>query len=716
MKVSLNLAFLFLCLFYFGKVNSQITFERTYGKTGEDEAFSGIETPGGGYLSVGRTVTKSGNPGYIPQKDDEVCVGCDYNLIIIKTNALGEEEWVKIIENQLWEWADFVINDPAGGFVIAGRTESYGAGSFDAFLVKLDSLGNVLWTNTYGGAEEDRAYSVVPDNDGGFLLCGRSKSFSSPWNAYLIKTDSSGQMVWQKNYGGTIYTLGFFANRTEDGGIIISGRTQTSGQTDATLIKTDIDGNIVWQNNYGGPFNDRAYQVVEKNGGGFVFCGSHASPEGTTTMLWVNEVDINGVETGQSLVYGSQGFQWAYEVKKIANGYIIVGRTNSFDPNSEFDMFLLKVNNLLGLEWIKTFGGAGEESGLSVEPTSDGGFFITGWTKSYGDTDFLLIKTDSMGQTCSINFEDNFENHSCEPFTLYPIGSFDSLLWSDGSNNTNLYIDQSGNYSVVGYKEGCAATSESINILMVQHPTVQQIDTSVYIDCFGHFYDAIGTVGFDSYWWSNNDTNSQTRITVPTELFLLQTIDGCTYSSDTLSVFADSSGSINPSVNFVAVDTAYITWETNLLVDFYEFQFSPNDLNLWTALEVEQPQVGLSALECAEIYDFRIRANCYGNYSGFSTTQQFETDICTGVNEDYSSQEEVKIYPNPAKDYLVIEFLEKRPMHLVSIFDSTGKRVVYKYLNYSNMARIDLSNMSKGIYSILIDSNNSVYQSRFSIE
>jgi Secretion system C-terminal sorting domain len=713
MKQKISYAILLVTLFS-TRGYSQITFEKTYGGSGEDESFCGIQTPDGGYLAVGRTVTPSANPGIIIQKDDEVCEGCDYNLIAIKTDAEGVEEWTTIFQSQEWEWADHVINAPGGGYVIAGRTAGLGAGGFDALLVKINNDGEILWTNSFGGAEEDRAYCVREDTDGGFLVCGRTKSFSGPWNGYLVKTDSAGNLVWQKNYGANTYTLAFYAQRTEDGGIIISGRTQSLGQTDATLIKTDSVGNVVWQNSYGGPYNDRAYQVVEKTGGGYVFCGSRTNDSGTNSRIWALEVDENGVATNNEYLYGEQGYQWAYEINKIPGGYILAGRTNFLDENAEFNMALLKLNNEIEEVWVRTFGGAAEESGLSVDPTTDGGFLLTGWSRSFGDTDILLIKTDSLGKTCSLSFEQNYTNPSCDPFVLYPVGNFDSLAWSDGSSLPHLPINESGNYYITAFKEGCVL-EDSLNITVIEHPNIQPIDTALYNDCFGVFYDANGIFGFETYLWSNNDTTPYTRITIPTELFLIYGTGGCTYISNTISLAPDSSGSLIATTNATAPDSASISWLTDISVDAYEFQYRMQEQNEWETIYTNQTTIGLSSLECNSDYEFRIRANCSDNFSGYTTTQSFQTQICTGIKE-FSAESAILIYPNPSKDVLAIKSLKNELINKIIAYDSKGSAVINSNNIKKQDVKLDLSNLPTGIYFLKTICNNNIYNTKFTKE
>jgi hypothetical protein len=130
---------------------------------------------------------------------------------------------------------------------VAGRTYSFGAGSYDIFLIKTDANGNIIWAKTYGGGGNDWAYSVQQTSDGGYIVAGWTWSFGAGYDdIFLIKTDANGNIIWAKTYGGTNYDDAFSVQQTSDGGYIVAGGTESfgAGRSDIFLIKTDANGNI----------------------------------------------------------------------------------------------------------------------------------------------------------------------------------------------------------------------------------------------------------------------------------------------------------------------------------------------------------------------------------------------------------------------------------------------------------------------------------------
>jgi len=133
-----------------------------------------------------------------------------------------------------------------GGYIVAGYTGSFGAGGADVYLIKTDLNGDTLWTKTYGGGNGDYCYAVQQTTDGGYIVVGYTWSFGAVWtNVYLIKTDSVGDTLWAKTYGGANFDYGYAVSPTIDGGYIVAGKTSSfgAGGSDVYLIKTDANGN-----------------------------------------------------------------------------------------------------------------------------------------------------------------------------------------------------------------------------------------------------------------------------------------------------------------------------------------------------------------------------------------------------------------------------------------------------------------------------------------
>jgi hypothetical protein len=167
---------------------------------------------------------------------------------LIKTDAKGNIQWAKTYETYgSWDIAISVQQTSDGGYIVAGFTESFGAGGGDIFLIKTDANGNIIWAKTYGGIYTDSATSVQQTSDGGYIVAGATWSFGAGnGDFFLIKTDANGNIIWAKTYGGTSYDLATSVQQTSDGGYIVAGFTESfgAGGGDIFLIKTDANGNI----------------------------------------------------------------------------------------------------------------------------------------------------------------------------------------------------------------------------------------------------------------------------------------------------------------------------------------------------------------------------------------------------------------------------------------------------------------------------------------
>jgi len=200
---------------------------RTYGGTDDDQAFSVRQTSDGGYIIAGLTYSFGAG-------------SCDAWLV--KTDTSGNMVWNKAYGGTSWDDAKSVVQTSDGGYIIAGYTYSFGAGGGDFWLVKTDSNGEMVWNKTYGGTDDDYAYSVQQTIDAGYIIAGLTESFGAGWEDFwLVKTDSNGEMVWNKTYGGTGNDWAFSVQQTSDGGYVIAGLTGSvvavTYQQDFWLIK-----------------------------------------------------------------------------------------------------------------------------------------------------------------------------------------------------------------------------------------------------------------------------------------------------------------------------------------------------------------------------------------------------------------------------------------------------------------------------------------------
>jgi hypothetical protein len=235
--------------------------DETYGGADDERAYSIIETIDGGYAIIGST--NSFTTGH-------------QNMWLVKADSAGKSQWSQSYGGTNQDVGVSLVQTSSGGYILGGWTDSFGAGGYDFWLVKTDSSGNVLWNQTYGGENNDRAESVVQTGDGGYAMVGRTSSFGVGIDDFwLVKTDSSGNVLWNQTYGGAGIDWAQSVVQTGDGGYAMVGRTSSFGVgiDDFWLVKTDSSGNVLWNQTYGGAGIDWAQSVVQTGDGGYALGG-----------------------------------------------------------------------------------------------------------------------------------------------------------------------------------------------------------------------------------------------------------------------------------------------------------------------------------------------------------------------------------------------------------------------------------------------------------
>ena len=292
-----------------------------------------------------------------------------------------------------------VLQTYDGGYCLGGTIN---ANNGDIFLLKLNSIGDTLWTKTFGGNFDDILFSVAQTFDSGFILAGQTRSFSTGiTDAYLIRTDASGNLVWSKNYGGFDSEWFSSIQQTDDSGFIACGSTFTfgSGIQDIYLVKIDPFGNIKWTKTIGGSGWDRASSIQQTFDKGFIITGSTTSFTAASGRIYLVKTDKNGSLVWSNILGGVMG-EGGHCVRQCKDSsFVVTGYTNSFGAGAQ-DVFLLKTDESGNLQWMKTYGGVWEDIGYHVEQTSENGFIVTGRTQSFGSgSGVYLLKTNAIGDT-----------------------------------------------------------------------------------------------------------------------------------------------------------------------------------------------------------------------------------------------------------------------------------------------------------------------------
>jgi hypothetical protein len=302
-----------------------------------------------------------------------------------------------------------------------GWTNSFGAGDSDVWILKTDSSGNIQWQKVYGSIWIERAYAIQQTIDGGYVVAATSTFFGAGYGDFwILKLDSLGNILWEKAYGTADYEEPMAIQQTTDGGFVVAGYTSVYAMypdpgvdpfcwcdcffceefiRDVWVLKLDASGNIEWQKSYGGATNDdyndhdEAYSVQQTSDGGFVVAGYTMSFGAGNNDLWVLKLDASGIIEWQK-TYGGGSNESAKSIQQTTDsGYIVAG--------SGFGGFwVLKLDTSGNVQWQKTYGGASLDSARSIQQAADGGYIVAGYTNSFGagDWDFWILKLDANGE------------------------------------------------------------------------------------------------------------------------------------------------------------------------------------------------------------------------------------------------------------------------------------------------------------------------------
>jgi hypothetical protein len=375
--------------------------------SGQVEAF----THGGTDDDIGYCFAPNGLGGY-------VLLGTERT----SENSSEDFSWVNIDEkgNVIWKrnWGSLRSDIPEhieqtkdGGYIIAGSRYDGGFLSFDGFISKINSEGEITWLKYIGGSGREEIFSVKQTSDGGYIACGftTSDTIFSFGQMYIVKTDPLGNEEWHAYAGGPGKDYSFDIIETADGSFLAVGTYSgfhrystfefTDTHSDLLISKISASGEIIWENQYGGNENELGRQIKQGPNGNFYVIGSTQSAGFGSFDMYLLKIDPNGNELW-SKNYGNIGFDYGSSLDIDPSGAIyIAGTTNTDTLTFKTDIAVLKTD-LQGNEiWSLTLGGSASDYGNFIRSTPDGGCAIIGNSKSFGmgGDDIFFIKLSSNG-------------------------------------------------------------------------------------------------------------------------------------------------------------------------------------------------------------------------------------------------------------------------------------------------------------------------------
>lgn len=375
--------------------DGNILWQNKYGGNERDNLFSAIETPDGGYLLLGQSLSS-------PSGDKTAPLYGSYDIWAIKIDSNGNIVWDKTYGGDSTEFISSAIETSYGYVLvsdsysgISGNKTTSNLGASDIWLLGIDFAGNILWQQSYGGDSWDFVYDTLKTTDDNIILVSSSSS------------NLSGDFL-QNNYG----------------------------ERDYWILKLDLNGNLLWQQNYGGSGFDEARRIIETSNQEFIIVGFSNSPiSGIKNSLnygaddiWILKTDSNGNLLWENS-YGGNDYDAASNIIKLTNGYFITGSSLSGISGNkteigygDYDFWGLKIDENGTIVWQKSIGGSLSDGCNSIVKNSDGTFLLAGSSRSpvsgtktvasYGDSDYWLVKLDEDVLNTTI-----FNNNT---FAIYP--------------------------------------------------------------------------------------------------------------------------------------------------------------------------------------------------------------------------------------------------------------------------------------------------------
>jgi uncharacterized delta-60 repeat protein len=323
-------------------------------------------------------------------------------VLLLYIDSKGAFTWARTAGGDGADYARSLALTGDGGYIVAGYTDSFGAGSRDALLLKYTANGSLSWVRTAGGSSDDLAYSVMQTADGGYIVAGQTESYGAGnWDVFLLKYTSEGTLSWARTTGGSNYESGRSIAQTSDGGYIVAGVTSSygAGGSDVFLLKFSSEDSLSWAKTIGGDSRETANSIKQTKDGGYIVVGETLSLEvywdfliiklaADGTLSWVRTAEIDD---------GLEREAQATSVAQTADGgYLVAGYSErrSWGAN---DAMSLKFASDGALTWSRVVGwpyDRGDDVANAALLAKDGGYIIAGSSPS----DVLLVKMKADGE------------------------------------------------------------------------------------------------------------------------------------------------------------------------------------------------------------------------------------------------------------------------------------------------------------------------------
>ncbi|MBM2816421.1 MAG: type sorting protein [Ignavibacteria bacterium] len=480
-----------------------------------------LETNDNGFIVGGSAYTYKNNTG-------------SYNWFVVKLDSLGNIEWDKTIGSTWTDEIRSIYNTEDGGFIAAGdvgRNDGDVIGNYNdnIWLVKFNSLGNIVWQHSIGGSSDENLNSFIKTNDKGYILAGRSSSKDGDvsgnhgnYDFWIVKLDSNCNMQWQKCYGGSDYDEAIAILQTKDGGYIAGGHTKSKngdatgnhGYYDILILKLDTSGKIQWKKTLGGTGLEMVSSIIQSDDGGYFILGTTTSSDFDVTGyeglndFWVIKLDSTGNIQWETALGGTNDDNPNSLFPSKDGGCVIFGYSNSNDRDITIDgkqqqenrgCWIVKLDSIGKIVWQKSLCGTGFDNPIFIKEAYDETFYLGGTTQGLWVARLVNSvdnpHTDTLQLDMSDSYNVKFNIDNIQKITFED----DSDVMNDNPNSSNfiiidIYPNPADDYMNIAFELGKPG---DVNI-KIYDLTGRQINNLEYKGC---------TSGKNILQWNGFDSN-----------------------------------------------------------------------------------------------------------------------------------------------------------------------------------------------------------------
>ncbi|MBD3169803.1 MAG: hypothetical protein GF307_10000, partial [candidate division Zixibacteria bacterium] len=352
-------------------------------------------TYGGTQADIGRRIRCTSDGGFIVVGDTYSFGAGERDLLLYKMDANGDSVWSKVYGGAFNEIGLWVEETSDGGYIVSGRTETWGQSPINIWIMKTDGQGDSLWSKVYWKGDHYNFGSAICQFDDSSYIAACGQGPYSTLDLWLLKLNLYGDTLWTVNYNPSgWWDEPYSMYKTAESDIIIGGLGfSMSLSWQGLIMKIDSTGSPIWTKFYGGNEDDRIYDVKQTMDGGYIAAGYTTSFGAGDKDAWVLRMDSNG-DTLWSKTYGGSAADMGQEIfETYDGGFLLAGYTNSFGAG-ENDVWILNLDSSGDSLWTQTFGGTANDYALALDNTDKNEPVVVGHTESYGigESDIYLLK------------------------------------------------------------------------------------------------------------------------------------------------------------------------------------------------------------------------------------------------------------------------------------------------------------------------------------